>query len=169
MIVLARSGGTPARSNDSGDATSWTRRSSLADGNIVAGTELQKRSLRERHKTTPTKFHRGVPTIGRSNVGSFSDVGLVAPEPFEAVGSELRIPDGVLNVSMAEVVLDRTGVVPLVGELEAAGMTQHVRVHMEPEIRLVAGASYDFPHRGAGHCAAALGREDVGGDRILAT
>jgi hypothetical protein len=37
----------------------------------------------------------------------------------------------VLNVAVTEVVLQRARVLPIVGEFEAAGVPQHVRVHRE--------------------------------------
>ena len=94
--------------------------------------------------------------------------GLVPPEGLKPVGCELRIPHRVLNVSMAEVVLNRPGVVSLVGELEATGVAQHVRVNGEAKLGLVASASDDLPDRGIGNGSSALGRQDVGRDPVLA-
>jgi hypothetical protein len=67
-------------------------------------------------------------------------------EASESIGRQLGVPDGVLDVAVAEVVLDRPRVVALIGELEAAGMTQYVRMHWEAEIRLIAGSSDDCPN-----------------------
>ena len=35
---------------------------------------------------------------------------------------------------MPEVRLKRSGIDPVIGELEAAGVAQHVRVHLDPEL-----------------------------------
>jgi hypothetical protein len=43
----------------------------------------------------------------------------------------------VLDVPVAEVVLNRSGVLSLVGECEAAGVAQHVGVNWEAKIGLV--------------------------------
>ncbi len=74
---------------------------------------------------------------------------LVAPEVFEAVGRQLRVSHRVLDVPVAEVVLNRPGVMPLVGELEAAGVAQHMRVDWKAELRLVAGSGDDLPDGGS--------------------
>jgi hypothetical protein len=48
--------------------------------------------------------------------------GASAPEVFEAIGRHLGVADGVLDVLVAEVGLKGAGIVPLVGQGEAAGM-----------------------------------------------
>ena len=53
------------------------------------------------------------------------------PEVLEAVGGELGVAGGVLDVAMSEPFLDGAGVVLAVGEGEAAGMAQHVWVDGE--------------------------------------
>src|SRR5262245_55009315 len=53
----------------------------------------------------------------------------VLPEPIEAVGAQFGIPHRVHDVAMTEEVLQRAGVDAVIGELEAAGMTQHVRMN----------------------------------------
>lgn len=45
---------------------------------------------------------------------------------------------------MTEVVVDRTGVVPVVGELEAAGMTQCVGVHRKPRFAWAPARAMSF-------------------------
>ncbi len=52
------------------------------------------------------------------------------PTYSKPTGGHLRIQNGVLDVPMAEVVLDREGVVSLVGELEPAGVAQHMRARI---------------------------------------
>src|SRR5262245_4570494 len=55
----------------------------------------------------------------------------VSPKILEPVGRHFGIPDGVLNVLVAEVVLQGPRVVAIVGELEPTGMAKHVRVDRE--------------------------------------
>src|SRR6516162_492489 len=65
-----------------------------------------------------------------------------SPKVLETVGRHLGVPDGVLDVLVAEIVLQGPRVVAIVGELEPAGMAKHVRVDSEM-------ASWRLP-RGAG-------------------
>jgi len=67
----------------------------------------------------------------------------------------------VLDIPVAEVMLDRPSVVTLVSEFEAARVAQHVRVNRESELGLVTGPGNDLPDRGGGHWTLAFGREDV--------
>src|SRR6478672_4954912 len=54
-----------------------------------------------------------------------------SPEPLEPPAGSTGVVDGVSGIAVAEVVLDEAQVVPLVGEREAAGMAQRVRVHTQ--------------------------------------
>src|SRR5262249_41449273 len=54
-----------------------------------------------------------------------------SPKVLEPVGRHFGIPDGVLNVLVAQVVLQGPRVVAIVRELEPAGMAKHVRVDRE--------------------------------------
>ena len=56
---------------------------------------------------------------------------LVAPKILEPRRRQFGVPDGVLDVSMAEVRLKRSGIVSLVGERIAAGVPEHVGVGLE--------------------------------------
>ena len=47
------------------------------------------------------------------------------------MGRKLRVSNGVLDVLVPEVVLQGSGIVAIVGELEPASMTKHVRVDRE--------------------------------------
>ena len=58
---------------------------------------------------------------------------LLLPEVLEPMGGELGVAGGVLDVAVPEPFLDRPSVVPAVGEREAAGVAQHVRVDGEGE------------------------------------
>src|SRR6478672_4105925 len=50
----------------------------------------------------------------------------VLPEPIEAVGAQLGISHRVHDVAVAQEVLQRSGIDAVIGELEAAGVAQHV-------------------------------------------
>src|SRR6516165_5330962 len=52
----------------------------------------------------------------------------VPPKVLESVGRHVGVPDGVLNVLVAKVVLQGPRVVAIVGEFEPAGVAKHVRV-----------------------------------------
>src|SRR6478672_6489666 len=56
---------------------------------------------------------------------------LVLPKIAEPIGSEFSISYRVLDVFVAEVVLQRPGIDALVGELESSCMPQHVRMDAE--------------------------------------
>ena len=49
------------------------------------------------------------------------------------MGGELRVTGGVLDVAVPQPFLDGAGIVAGMGEREAAGMAQHVRVDGEGE------------------------------------
>src|SRR6516225_4649423 len=55
----------------------------------------------------------------------------VPPKILESVGRHFGVPDGVLNVLVAEVVLQGRRVVAIVGQLKPAGMAKHVWVDRE--------------------------------------
>ena len=54
------------------------------------------------------------------------DAWLVLPEVFEAVRGQGRVADRGHDRSVAEIGLDGASVVAVVGELEAAGVAQHL-------------------------------------------
>src|SRR5262249_29049056 len=56
---------------------------------------------------------------------------LVLPELLEPAGGQFCIAHSMADVPMAQVLLDRTGVVPFVGQLESARVPQHMRVNRE--------------------------------------
>jgi hypothetical protein len=58
-----------------------------------------------------------------------------------SVGGEVSIAHGVLDVTVAKVVLDRAGVLAVVGELVARRMTQHVRVNGKRYPGVLAGSA----------------------------
>src|SRR5262245_51149212 len=56
---------------------------------------------------------------------------LVPPKVLEPVGRHFGVPDRVLDVLVAEVVLQGPRVVSVIRELEPTGMAKHVRVNGE--------------------------------------
>ncbi len=68
----------------------------------------------------------------------------VFPETVEPVRGELGVPDRMLNVFVSQVVLDRPGVVAVIGKLEPASMAQHVRMDRKPDTRPFTGPSDDL-------------------------
>ena len=55
----------------------------------------------------------------------------VPPKIFEPVGRHFGVSDGVLNVLVAEVMLQGPRVVAIIGQLEPTRMAKHVRVDRE--------------------------------------
>ena len=51
-----------------------------------------------------------------------------------------------LDVLVAHVVLDATGIVSLIGQVEPAGMPEHVWVDREIDTCFLAGTGNDLPH-----------------------
>lgn len=49
------------------------------------------------------------------------------PEVFKPAAGDARVVDGVLRIPVAKIVLDKPQIVAAIGEIEAAGMAQHMR------------------------------------------
>jgi hypothetical protein len=64
----------------------------------------------------------------------------LSPEIPKSCWRQLSVSDRVLDIPVAEVSLQGSGVVALIGEREAAGVPQHVRVGLEAKTRLSASA-----------------------------
>jgi hypothetical protein len=65
---------------------------------------------------------------------------LIPPEILKSLRTQFRIPNRVSDVPMPEVLLDRSRILTLIGELVAGRMPQHVRVDGEGEFGELAGA-----------------------------
>jgi hypothetical protein len=74
----------------------------------------------------------------------------------------------VRDVPVPKVLLDRSGVVPLVRKLVAGRVAQHVRMDREGKFRELAGARDQLARRRRRHGSAALGDEQVGRLGIVA-
>src|SRR3712207_1596516 len=111
--------------------------------------------------------------------------GLLRPKVSEALGGELGVPGRVLDVAVpeplldragvvavvgdavTEPLLDRAGVVAVVGELVAAAVPEHVRVDGEGEAGPLADTTHELLEAGHAQRARALAGEDVGRARLL--
>ena len=60
---------------------------------------------------------------------------LVAPEILEARRRQLSVSNRVLNVAVAEIILDRSCVMSIASQLEASGVAQHMRMSLERKAR----------------------------------
>jgi hypothetical protein len=58
----------------------------------------------------------------------------ISKKPLEPLGRQGGIARRVLNVAMPKVRLDRTRVVPIVRQLVAAGMAEHVGMRLDAQI-----------------------------------
>src|SRR5262249_59301295 len=86
----------------------------------------------------------------------------LAPKILEAVRRHLGVPDRMLDVPVAEVVLQSPCVVAIIGELKAAGMAQHVGVDREWHLGSLADALDETVEANRTDWPAALGNEHVG-------
>src|SRR5262249_861697 len=86
---------------------------------------------------------------------------LIAPEVFEPVRRQLGVPDHVLDVLVAEPCLQRSRVVPGIGQGVPAGVAQHVREDGEGHTGAPAEALEQRAEALGRHWAAALTVEHV--------
>ena len=73
------------------------------------------------------------------------------------------------DVAVAQEVLQRAGVDAVVGELEAAGVAQHVRMNWEGKFGQFSGPADHFEEPGPRHRAAAFRVEDEAALQVLPT
>src|SRR5215212_2458607 len=92
----------------------------------------------------------------------------IFPEGFETLGGELGVAHRVLNVLVPEIMLQGPRVLTVVGQLVAACMPQHVRVHRERKRPRLARAGEHLAKAGGRHRRAALGSEHIPGRHRLA-
>src|SRR5258708_10465256 len=97
--------------------------------------------------------------LGRSSV-MLSVICALLPKRVKAGGAELAVADRMLNISVAQIVLQRPGIDAVVGELVASGMSEHVRVRLEGEPRLLAGPLYQAGEPGRREGRLAFRHED---------
>src|SRR3954447_13722169 len=94
---------------------------------------------------------------------------LLLPKVFKAFGGQLGVPRRMLDVAVAEPLLNGSRVMAIVGQLKSTGMAQHVRVDREGELGRRADARELLAEAGRGHRRQALGGEHVGRGRHLLT
>ena len=70
--------------------------------------------------------------MGRGRVRRVQVERLIRPKRGEALGAQLGIAHGVLNILVPQVVLNRPGIVAVIGQLKARGVAEHVGMHREP-------------------------------------
>jgi hypothetical protein len=92
---------------------------------------------------------------------------LIPPEIAEPVGRKLGVSDGVLDILVAEIVLQGSGIVPVVGKFIAARMPQHVRMQWERHPGGLAEPLDEMMEADGAHGSAALGDKNVSLGRIL--
>src|SRR5262245_59842349 len=91
----------------------------------------------------------------------------VLPEPIEAVGAQLGISHRVHDVAVAQEVLQRAGVDAVVGELEAAGMPEHVRMNREGQFGQFPSPANHFEEPGPSYRPTTFGVEDEAALQVL--
>src|SRR3954453_10248490 len=94
---------------------------------------------------------------------------LLLPKVFKAFGGQLGVPRRMLDVAVAEPLLNGSRVMAIVGQLKSTGMAQHLRVDREGELGRRADARELLAEAGRGHRRQALGGEHVGRGRHLLT
>src|SRR5262249_44960214 len=90
------------------------------------------------------------------------------PKVLEPVGRHFGVPDRMLDVPVAEVVLQSPCVVAIVGELEPTGMAKHVGVDRKWHLCSLADALDEAVETGGADGPAAVGNEDGSLFRVLA-
>lgn len=90
----------------------------------------------------------------------------VVPKVVEAAGGKLGVNNGVLNISVAEKVLDGASIVTVVGEFEAGRMPKHMRVNRHPELCGNTCPGDDTPEGDFTERRFSLADEHVGGLRF---
>src|SRR2546422_3387832 len=80
-------------------------------------------------------------------VSGFLLVSSLPPQPFKPCGIGGGVLDGMLNIPMAEIVLNQPRIGTLVGEGKAAGMAEHMRVCLNRQACVFAIAADHEPYR----------------------
>jgi len=87
---------------------------------------------------------------------------IITAKVLEPIDGQLGIADGVLDVLMTEIMLERASIVAIVGELVAAGVPEHVRVDAEWHLRGLTEALDEPVEAYGAYGPAALRNEYVG-------
>ena len=89
------------------------------------------------------------------------------PEILEPIRGHFRVSDGMLDILVAKVMLQRASIVAIVGELIAAGVTQHVRMDAKRHFGGLTEALNEPMEAYGAHRPTALGNEYIGICRVL--
>jgi hypothetical protein len=68
----------------------------------------------------------------------------------------------VLNIFVSQVVLNRPGIVAVIGQFEAGGMAEHVWMDGEPQLCCIHAPRDDHPKLGVGQGTVALRHKHIG-------
>jgi hypothetical protein len=92
--------------------------------------------LRTRH-STPRPFYRAMRWFALLQDLTFSAALFghiptsIFPKLTKSLGRKFRVPDGVLDGAVAQVMLNRAGIYALVGQVKPTGMTKHMGMDRE--------------------------------------
>jgi hypothetical protein len=91
----------------------------------------------------------------------------LSPEVFEPIGRHFGVSHRVLDILVAEVMLQRAGVVAVIGQLEAAGVPQHVWMDGKRHLGGLAEPYHEMMEAHRADWSATLGNEHMGFARVL--
>jgi hypothetical protein len=91
----------------------------------------------------------------------------VLPEILEPIRRHFGVANRVHDIFMAHIVLEGSGVVPIVGKLVTSGVPEHVRVNREWELGSFSGPSDHLQESCSRGWTASLGDEDISSFHIL--
>lgn len=89
------------------------------------------------------------------------DLRSILPEVLEPLWAQFSVSNRVLDVLVPEVQLNRPGIVASVGEIEAGGVTQHVRVNWKLDASGLTSTRDYLKHARPRHRPAALAAENI--------
>lgn len=105
--------------------------------------------------------------MGRGRVRRGPVERLIRPKRGEALDVQLGIAHGVLNILVPQVVLNRPGIVAVIGQLKARSMAEPVGMHREPQLGCRSGTCPNLPQRRIRERTFALCHKDIGRVRIV--
>jgi hypothetical protein len=85
----------------------------------------------------------------------------------KSLGRKFRVPDGVLDIAVPEIMLDGASILAVVGELKPTGMPHHMRVHRKGEGGEHPGAGEYSPDRRGAQGPALLRDKHLGCPRVV--
>ena len=92
--------------------------------------------------------------------------GSITPEVFESIRCQFGIAGGVLDVAVSQVLLDRPGILPIVGQFVSGGVAQHMWVNLERDAGLAPSPVDDLAYCINGERSLALADKHVGRVRV---